>query len=273
MKRMFQWMIVLVLILTVFFFWRDRSRRYHHILLENQDPGFSDITEIRIGTYNIKSLNNGDSLADVINELKTMDLDLICFEEVDEKSWRAKGIAMMEEIAKGIGYDYYYFYQTMFLGIGYYGLGVISRYPLMEVASEPLDVSLLREPRILAYAKVDVGNEPLNVYLTHLSFRPFEDKYQQMAVLQARFKNSKRTVLIGDFNIFKDEDFFEIEGMHACNQAEQKYITFRDFGFPDNMFYSDDLVIDQLDVMPSTFSDHNLFYGRLQLRKGENNNG
>lgn len=266
MKKGLKIAVIFIVILIIFFYWRDQSRRYHHILQENQETEFSDISNIYIGTYNIKSLNNGKSLNELIVELKNMDLDIVCLEEVDQKTWRSKGMAMVEEIAHGAGYPYHYFYQTTFFGIGYYGLGIVSRYPLMEVASEPLKISFLKEPRILAYAKVDVGNEPLNIYLTHLSFRPLEDKYRQMEVFQERFKNSQRTILIGDFNIFRDEDLFEIEGMTACNQASHKYLTFGDFGFPDNIFYSQDLSMDKIDVMPSSFSDHNLFYGRLIIK-------
>lgn len=253
---------VLILISLVMFF-RYQMRNYQHILLEKSLN--EEVTSLKIGTYNIKTLNQGTSLEEAIADLEEAQLDIICLQEVDEKSWRSKNMDMTQEIADGLDMPYHYFFPSMFLGKGYYGLAIISRYPILEVQSENLNVSLLREPRILAKAKIDVGSRPLDIYMTHLSFRPLEDKYQQMSFLQERFKDSERTILIGDFNIFKDDDFFEISGMKHCNRVDDKYITFMDFGFNDNIFYSDDLLIDDLDVQKTSFSDHNLFYGTLHL--------
>lgn len=261
--------MAILLAVSLFVFWRHQSRNYQFDLLMPDKK--EAVSSLNIGTYNIKTLNQGQSLNEVVSDLKEANLDIVCMQEVDEKSWRSKNMAMTKDIAEALGYSYYYFYQTMFLGKGYYGLAIVSRYPILEVGSESLKTKAFREPRILAYAKIDVGSEPLNVYITHLSFRPLEDKYQQMQYLQERLKNSWRTVLIGDFNIFKDDDFFGIEGMQACNQINDKYITFRDFGFPDNIFYSKDLFVNDLKVQETSFSDHHLFYGTLHLDEGEKN--
>ena len=75
--------------------------------------------------------------------------------------------------------------------------------------------------------------------------------------------------MLGDFNIFRDEDFFEIEGMTSVNTASRHLITFGDFGFPDNIYYSADLDFTNPDVFKTSFSDHHLLYGKLIL-EGEN---
>jgi len=269
MKKYRWWLGLLVGMIVIFLWWRHSSRNFHHIYMQSRTHQFEDVESVTIGTYNLKSLNMGESLEEAIVDLRAANLDIVCLQEVDEKSWRSHYLVMTKEIADALGYEYYAFFQTMFLGQGYYGIAIISRYPIMETSSQSLKVSLLKEPRVLAKAKIDVGKTPLNIYTTHLSFRPLEDKYAQMTFLQNQFKNCQRTVLLGDFNIFRDEDFFEIEGMTSVNNASRHLITFGDFGFPDNIYYSADLGFTNPDVFKTSFSDHHLLYGKLIL-EGEN---
>lgn len=268
MKK-YRWLGLLVGMSVIFLWWRHSSRNFHHIYMQSRTHQFEDVESVTIGTYNLKSLNMGESLEEAIVDLRAANLDIVCLQEVDEKSWRSHYLAMTKEIADALGYEYYAFFQTMFLGQGYYGIAIISRYPIMETSSQSLKVSLLKEPRVLAKAKIDVGKMPLNIYTTHLSFRPLEDKYAQMTFLQNQFKNCQRSVLLGDFNIFRDEDFFEIEGMTSVNNASRHLITFGNFGLPDNIYYSADLDFTNPDVFKTSFSDHHLLYGKLIL-EGEN---
>ena len=146
MKK-YRWLGLLVGMIVIFLWWRHSSRNFHHIYMQSRTHQFEDVESVTIGTYNLKSLNMGESLEEAIVDLRAANLDIVCLQEVDEKSWRSIHLAMTKEIADALGYEYYAFFQTMFLGQGYYGIAIISRYPIMEISSQSLKVSLLKEPK------------------------------------------------------------------------------------------------------------------------------
>lgn len=148
---------------------------------------------------------------------------------------------------------------------GYYGLGILSRYPLMKVSSMRLPNGWMSEPRILVQADILIGDRVLYIYNTHVSYKDKEMRKKQIDFIKEYLKGRKDSILMGDFNIFSDADFFDIENKHSINRADQHFITFRDFGFSDNIFYSDNLQAIRADVMPSAFSDHNVLYCDIRL--------
>ena len=78
-----------------------------------------------IGTYNIKSLNYGkNDLKSFNKDIIDLKLDIICLQEVDKNSLRSGNFDMLKIMANSSGYCYYYFYPTMWILSGYYGLGI-----------------------------------------------------------------------------------------------------------------------------------------------------
>lgn len=256
--------IVIVLILTCFLIWRNRSRNYTiHYTTPSQNE--SQVSSIKAGTYNIKLLNQGEGLDQFAQEMKELDLDILVVQEVDQNAIRSGNMDMVKEMAEAAGFSYHHFYQTMWVLDGYYGIGILSKYPIEEVSSTQLPNALLKEPRVLAKADINICGRILHVYHSHLSFKEREVRKKQIAYISKEIQNSKNTLFMGDFNTFTASDFFEIDGMTSINKAEDPYITFRTFGFPDNIYFSNDLSLIQAQVQPSTFSDHNILYVELKL--------
>lgn len=225
-----------------------------------------DDTAIRIGTYNIKSLNMGESLFAFKEDVKDLQLDIIVLQEVDQKAQRSMNLDMMKELSKHTEYPYYHFYPTMWLFNGYYGLGILSRYPIERVSSMPLPNGFWKEPRILASADININGELLHVYNTHLSFESKRYRNEQALFLQNYFKNRERTILLGDFNTFRDNSIITMDNMLSVNSEEPFFLTFRDFGHPDNIYYSADLRMENVAMKSSSFSDHHLLYGDFYLQ-------
>lgn len=223
------------------------------------------VQKIRVGTYNIKSLNMGEGLDSFTKEMSSLFVDVVCLQEVDQNASRSHRLDMVKSMAQAAGYPYYYFFPSMWMVDGYYGLGILSRYPLIKVSSMRLPNGWMSEPRILVQADILIGDRVLHIYNTHVSYKDREMRKKQVAFIGEYLKGKKDTILMGDFNIFSDADFFDIENMHSINRADQHFITFRDFGFPDNIFYSDNLQAMQADVLPSAFSDHNFLYCDIRL--------
>lgn len=266
-KKLLLGFITLFIIVFGFFcFWRYQDRDYTITLQKQVDSDKAVPNNVRIATYNIKSLDNGTGLEAFKNDVKGLDLDIIALQEVDHFASRSNSMDMVKEMANVGGYKYYYFYKSMWLLDGDYGLGILSKYPILEVTSDELPNGTLSEPRILASAKIDVNGEILNVYNTHLNYFNRGIRQSQIDFIRDKIENKENTVLMGDMNNFEDKDFFPIDGMHALNNKDSKYITFRDHGIMDNIYYATNLNLVEADVRKTTFSDHNLFWCTIELR-------
>lgn len=266
MKRRL-WIMTLLIIMIVisFFVWRYQCRNYtlsFSVSASDTQP----VKRIRVGTYNIKLLDEGSGLKQFTKEIKEIDPDIICLQEVDQHTLRTGDIDMVKEMAKAAGYPYYHFYQSMWIIKGYYGIGILSKYPITEVSSTQLPNYILNEPRVLARAVIDLNGTSLNVYHSHLSFKERKVRNKQIEYISKEIENKENTIFMGDFNTFTASDFFEINGMTAISQPNDPYITFQDFGFPDNIYFSNNFHVLHVDAAPISFSDHHFFYCDLQLQ-------
>lgn len=266
MRRKSWWLsAVIVVIICFFFYWRYQSRNYKISLYEASKKD-ETVDHIRVGTYNIKLLDKGNGMDQFVQEMKELQPDIICLQEVDQHTFRTGNIEMVKEMAEAAGYSYYYFYQTMWIIKGYYGIGILSKYPIIEVSSTQLPNYMLNEPRVLASAMIDLNGKPLSIYHTHLSFKEREVRKKQIDYISKEIQHKENTIFMGDFNTFTATDFFDIEGMTAIQRAYDPFITFQDFGFPDNIYFSNDMKLEYAASAPITFSDHHLLYCDLSLK-------
>lgn len=266
-KKLFLGFIILFIIVFGFFcLWRYEDRDYNIVLQEQVSTDKITPNNIRIATYNIKSLDAGTGLEAFKSDIENLDIDIIALQEVDRFAGRSNNMDMVKEMAEIGGYPYYHFYKSMWILDGDYGLGILSKYPILEVTSDELPNGTLSEPRILAGAKVDIHGEILNVYNTHLNYFNRGIRQSQINFINEKIKNEKNTVLMGDMNNFEDKDLFPIDGFHALNNEDKKYITFRDHGIMDNIYYATNLKVQEADVRKTTFSDHNLFWCTIELK-------
>lgn len=257
---------IIIIVVSSFFIWvfmNQKIGNYTTDFVYDQKDKTAFISSVRIGTYNIKSLNMGKDLQSFANDVNSEALDIICLQEVDQHAFRSNQMDMMVEMAKLSEYPYYYFFPAMWLVDGYYGLGILSKYPILHASSTVLPNAFWKEPRVLAEATIDINGYKLQVYNTHLSFDDKESRSKQIQYLQSFLKNRKQTVLLGDFNTFRENSHFVIDEMTGVNNQDDIFITFRKMGYPDNIYVSSDLSINQVGVKNSTFSDHHLLYGNL----------
>lgn len=258
--------ILLVIFIGVgYFYYNVYSSQYTYKIKVPSDKT-KQISSFKIGTYNIKSLNyNKENLKQFKQDIQDLNLDIICLQEVDKNAKRSGHINMIEELAKENNYPYYHFYKTMWILNGYYGLGILSRYPIKEVSSLLLPNSLLKEPRILTKTTVLIDNKEVAIYNTHLTYENNEIRTKQMNKVKEEIDFNKYTLLTGDFNSFGINQDFKIEGVESINQNKE-YMTFRDFALPDDIYYSSYFSRVNQGVKMTSFSDHNLLYGEFEFK-------
>ena len=254
--------ILLVVVILVFCLWRFEKREYIKTFVTGEK--ISEIETLHVATYNVKLLNGGTDLDKIIEELQPLDLDIICLQEVDKHSLRSNNMDMVKEIADGLGMDYYYFYKSMWLLDGHYGLGIISKYPIQEVSSQELPTKLFSEPRILAKAKIAVNDKIINVYNTHLTWNSWNYHSGQIDYIKRNMER-ENVILMGDFNAYWDENEETIFDLNQMNQGINPYITFRGKASPDNIFYSDTFEMIDSGMIETSFSDHNMLYSVLRI--------
>lgn len=263
MLKLILYIMVLLFAVAGRFYYSVYASEYQCILSNNNNSKIDNFSSLRIGSYNIKSLNYGkESLEDFNNDIKGLDLDIICLQEVDKNAYRSGNYDMLKEIAEANGYSYYHFYSTMWILDGYYGLGILSKYPIVEISSKLLPNSLFKEPRILTKTKISLGDKEVDIYNTHLTYENNDYRISQMNFVKEQIDFSNYTLLAGDFNSFEMNGNFEIDGINSIN-SEKEYMTFHNFATPDDIFYSDKFVVKEKGLVVSSFSDHNLLYAEF----------
>lgn len=268
MKR--KWILcmvaILIIVVGIFCRWKFVGRTYEKVFTPSLGQT-QNITKLKIATYNIKVLDKGNHLDALVKELKASNIDIVTFQEVDKRAARSKNMDMIQEIADKSGYTYSYFYESMWLGKGAYGLGIVSKYPIERVSSKELVNDFFEEPRILAQADIRVGKKTLHIYNTHLSYKNRDMRKQQVNEIANLLKGQKNTVLMGDMNAFNVDDLYDIKGFHAVNTKDSLYLTFRDMAPTDNILYSEHMSVSDVTLTPSSFSDHDLLSCYLYLDK------
>ena len=160
---------------------------------------------IRIMTYNIKAatMSSTYNLADYIKQWKP---DLVALQEVDVNTARAaKHNPEGTNVVDGLGY-----YTDMLSAFssslpykgGYYGVGVLSKYPFLSVESVALPQKSEAEPRSLIVCKLKIGDKDICFMSAHLCLKK-DNRVMQMKTVEKIAKKAKcLTFVCGDMNSF-----------------------------------------------------------------------
>lgn len=268
MKKVVKGFILIILLAGIVvgrFYYSVYASEYQYGINNVTDKNSEEYNTIKVGTYNIKSMNySRESLDDFNNDINGLDLDIICLQEVDLNAYRSGNYDMLKEMAKANDYPYYHFYQTMWIIDGYYGIGILSKYPIVEVSSQLLPNSLLKEPRVLTKTIINFNNQEIDIYNTHLTYENNRIRVDQMNFVREQVNFDNYSILAGDFNSFGMNNDFNIEGIESIN-SDKSYMTFRNFGAPDDIYYSKHFELNKRGLVNSSFSDHNLLYGEFEI--------
>lgn len=168
---------------------------------------------LKIMTYNLRfgELADMDRLA---AEIKAHNPDFVAIQEVDVNTNRAaskhnNGLNYVTELAQRTGLFGYYG-RAIDLGQGYYGIGILSRYPAEKIEKFELPNPGNEEPRALLMGTFEMPSQKIVFACTHLDYRDHETRKKQ-----ARFVTDKLTqspypaLLAGDFNATNGQIYIE----------------------------------------------------------------
>ena len=223
-------------------------------------------TTLRVGSYNIK--HGADVALDmsvIAKDITELSLDIVGFQEIDQKTSRVNGLDTMKALSEASGYEYYAFAKAINYKGGEYGTGILSRYPIVEFEVIKLN-SGSEEQRCVGHAVINVDGVLFDFFNTHLSFESLElrtGQYKQLAELLAKCETY---ILTGDFNTANMTEFDVLPDATLVNNG--KYGTFPSSGNAiDNIVISKDWNIIDSGMGPQGHSDHILLWAELKFER------
>lgn len=230
---------------------------------------------IRVATYNLWHCRGcGFDYRRIGNIIRESRADLVGLQELDSGTGRSRGDDQLALLSESSGLSYSSFFPTMRYDGGYYGIGMLSRYPLTDIETVDLSVPGL-EPRCVGLARVRVADGRDILFLnTHLSFEKPEVRRSQLLTVARIINTERRFIVTGDFNTDCREDF--VAATAVCNRfaltsigltpgETVSYPTFRETRLSiDNILYdTETLRLVSSGMTDDTASDHNLLFAEF----------
>lgn len=175
----------------------------------------NNTTTLKVLAYNIHHANPPSkeegfidlpAIAKVINESGA---ELVALQEVDVNTIRSgKGINQAEELGRLTGMNYFFVKGIDYQG-GDYGIGILSKFPILDTDSLrlPMKEGAGGEPRVLAMVTVEpVKGKKVTFASTHLDLKPENRLLQSQAIIEKLGNLSMPVILAGDFNAKPESD-------------------------------------------------------------------
>ena len=159
-----------------------------------------DTLRVRVMTYNLR-FGELSSLEDLAYHIKSFKPDFVALEEVDvhtdrKRAPHQKGKDFIGELAYRTGMFGLYG-KTIEYGGGYYGIGMLSKYPYIKTEKVLLPNPENKEQRALLEALIEMGDDTLTFVTTHLEVNSESLRNMQAQFICDRFENAPYPVIIG----------------------------------------------------------------------------
>ncbi len=230
--------------------------------------------EVVVATYNVKRFVKGTQYEEIAKEILSVGAEIIGFQEVTGHTETSICYdEQMEQIAKELGYEYYYF--GVSLEDAGYGHGIVSKYPITKVDTTMFEAQY-GEVRSYDRAEIKVGRKTLVFYNTHLCVdKTRATQAAQLGEIMEQAEKDKYAIVVGDMNAqpyqlieaIDTEKFTALNGGKNFSQTFATYPAGDNSRSPiDNIIVSNQITFDAenpLKVSRTEWSDHNMAYSQL----------
>lgn len=217
---------------------------------------------MRVMTYNIRGCLGMDrvrSAERICETILAQSPDIICLQEVHQRLPQSHFADNPKQFEKHLGLPVT-FQANLRLGLGGYGVAVVSRYPVGTVQNHLLPS--VREQRGVLEVRLDTPTGPIIVFNTHFGLSG-DERVKQAASLAALVQSARYPVIVcGDFNERADAPavraLLSQTGLSDADAVEDRwtYPTNALEGRIDYLFYSPPLTCQSVSVIESQASDH-----------------
>lgn len=243
---------------------------------------------IKVITFNIahgKGLDgivNIERQAEVIKEYKP---DIVFLQEIDMYTKRAGETNQIREMSKRIYLPYCSMESNITLEDGYYGDGIISRFPISFSVNYLMPLTdLNHEQRGILCNRISLGTAKINLFSVHLSTYKDERILACKEINRIISKIDKNEIIIigGDFNVgvtrlgkgkytFEKEDEYQEysileKKLKRLSNSEDTWFSKLGQGCIDTIFYSNNIkLLSYKTIEVNNVSDHNAIYAEFDI--------
>lgn len=163
-----------------------------------------DSLKLKVMTYNLR-FGELASLEQIAEHIKSFKPDFVALQEVDINTLRKRapmqnGRDFISTLAYNTGMFGSYGKTINYAG-GYYGIGILSKYPIISLKKEMLPNPQNKEPRAFLVGTFEVGNDTVMFVATHLDVTNEQTRELQAKYITNYLKDAKYPVILGgDFN-------------------------------------------------------------------------
>ena len=220
--------------------------------------------DVKFASYNIYHGGNNKDLKNIAANIKNNNLDIVGLQEVDNNTSRSGKVNQVKRLSELTGLQYYHFFKALNHDGGEYGVAILSKYPIEKSNKISLS-SGTAEQRVLGHCVINVNNEKINFFVTHLSYDGEgggSSRTKQFSEIAAELAKYDNFVLSGDFNTRNLDEYNVIAGSALVNTKENPQITYPDGRSPlDNLVYSTSTwSFEKINVVTNSYSDHYMIH-------------
>ncbi len=228
---------------------------------------------VRVASFNIHAgADVGYDFSILAKDILKSGAEVIGLQEVDKNTGRNKNQDTLAELAKHTGYAYYCYAKTEDFSGGEYGIGILSKYPIIE--SEHIYLprgsdNPEEENRAIQYACIEIDGGEFHFINTHFGFGVTDT--QQLAAIKAfiQEKQLDSYLIVGDFNY---EIHLTVKNVFPratlALTADNYTATYKGGSVIDNIVVSEGIKLtgcQVFDMCTIKHSDHNIVAATLML--------
>jgi endonuclease/exonuclease/phosphatase family metal-dependent hydrolase len=184
---------------------------------------------LRVMTYNIR-FGELASMQEIGEYIKTENPDIVMLQEVDWKTNRQRapkqnGVPMLNELAQVTGLFGIYGKALDYSG-GYYGVGLLSKYPIISSKRILLPNPENKEQRVLLEAQIELpGKQIITVLSTHLEHSSATTRLAQVSFINDYVNKINTPIILGgDLNATPNSQEIS-EGLSAWGKPKEEPFT------------------------------------------------
>lgn len=243
---------------------------------------------LKVVTFNIAHGKGMDGIIDIerqakiINEYKP---DIVFLQEIDMYTKRAGNRNQIREFSKKIYLPYSFMETNITLEDGYYGDGIISRFPISFSSNYLMPLTDLKhEQRGILCNRITLGTAKINLFSVHLSTYEDERILACKELMRIVKKIDKDEIIIvgGDFNVgitrlgkgkytYEKRDKYEEynileKTLNKIENTEDTWFSKLGQGCIDTIFYSKNITLKKFNTINvNGVSDHSAIYVEFNI--------
>ncbi|MCW3097867.1 MAG: Metal-dependent hydrolase [Chthonomonadaceae bacterium] len=219
---------------------------------------------MRILTYNTRGSLGTDgrrSTARIAQVVRHLTPDVVCFQEIHRRMVQSGGEDQPALLADALGRPFM-FQSNLTVGFGSYGVGIAYRGELLRSREHMLPSKTEQRGALEVQLRDIAGLPRLTVFCTHWGLDSEERSHQALALANSVRAAGHPVVVCGDFNENAEglavRALLEATGLLDADTALNRptFLSDNPTTRIDFVLYSPDLVVRNVEVVPSLASDH-----------------